>query len=141
MTKSDLLKIPGIGEHAANALVNDGITAAGELEEALQTLDPSADHIYSTFQLDVIDEFNLPTIGAQSISQYTRRKMSDDELLYEWQRDAETLIIKLAKEDSGYRAEWTSKSAEKPFRSEVYESKADAEEALTRWAYRSPESR
>ncbi|WP_435100585.1 hypothetical protein [Halorubrum sp. N11] len=141
MTKSDLLEIRGVGEYAADALVNDGIVTAAELEKALRELEPSAGHIYSSFQLDVLDEFNLPTVGDQSVSQYTRRKMGDDELRYEWQRDDETLIIELEKEGNRYRAKWTSKSTEKPFRSGLYEYKSDAENALTRWAYRPPESR
>jgi hypothetical protein len=72
MTKSDLLQIHGIGESTADALVRDGVTTAVELERALQELKPPVRHIYSTFQLAVLSEFDLPTIGDQTVSQYTR---------------------------------------------------------------------
>ncbi|WP_128477619.1 hypothetical protein [Halorussus pelagicus] len=140
MTKSDLLRIHGIGEYAADALVRDGVTTAAGLEKALRELEPAAGHIYSSFQLAVLDELNLPKIGSSTVSQYTRRTDAEDEIVYEWERETETFVVELRKEGDAFRAEWSSSSEKDPFRSDLYEQRSDAVAALTRWAYRPPES-
>lgn len=140
MTESDILQIRGIGESAAEALVNDGVTTPNELKETLQELNPPAGHIYSTFQLDVISELNLPTIGDRVVTQYTRQTFTGDMIVYEWERDSETFILELKKEEDVFRVKWVSTSEEEPLRSELYNQRDDAVNALTRWAYRPPES-
>jgi hypothetical protein len=140
VTKSDLLEVHGIGENAANALMKDGVTTTEQLKRALQELSPPAGHIYSSFQLDILSAMDLPTIGDQSVSQYTRKKDAGGEVRYEWKQDTETFVIELQKEGDEFRAEWFSSSEDKPFRSELFNHRADAVDALTRWAYRPPES-
>ena len=140
MTESDILQIQGIGESAAEGLVNDGVTTPDELKETLQELNPSAGHIYSRFQLDVISELNLPTIGDRVVAQYTRQTFTGDMIVYEWERDSETFILELKKEEDVFRAKWVSTAEEEPLQSERYNQRDAAVDALTRWAYRPPES-
>lgn len=140
MTKSDLLKIQGVGESAAESLVRDGITTPKQLKQTLQELNPPADHIYSSFQSDVISEFNLPTIGDQTVSQYTRQTLTPDTIVYEWKRDPETFTLELQKEGDAFRAKWESTAEDDPLRSRLYKDRGAAVDALTRWAYRPPES-
>lgn len=140
MTKSNLLQIHGIGEVAADALAKDGVTTAEELKEALRTLEPPAGHIYSTFQLEVLETLDLPTIGNPTVSRYTRHTDTKDEVVYEWEREERIFSLTLQKEDDAFRAEWLSSIKDTPLRSTLYEQRNDAVDALTRWAYRPPES-
>lgn len=142
VTKSDLLDIDGIGESAASGLVEEGVTTREELERVLRELDPAAEKIYSTFQIDVLDELDLPTIGTQSVSQYTRQTLSDERIVYEWDREEDTHVLELTRESDAVRAKWyeTDTADGEVHRNETYEKRADAKRALTRWAYRLPES-
>ena len=80
MTKADLLRINGIGEPTAAKLVADGITTKAELKTALQKVALPARHIYSNAQAAVLDALDFPTIGAPTVSQYTRQPETDREL-------------------------------------------------------------
>jgi hypothetical protein len=140
VTKSNLLQIHGIGEFAADALTKDGVTTTEGLKEALRNLDPPAGHIYSSFQLEVLETLDLPTIGNPTVSQYTRRTDTYDEVVYEWEQETRTFTLTLQMEDDVFRAEWLSSTEDTPLRSTLYEQRSDAVDALTRWAYRPPES-
>lgn len=139
MSKSDLLQISGIGESTADALVKSEVTTPSNLKRVLQNLEPPARHLYSTFQLSVLAEFDLPTIGNQTVSKYTRETFSEEEIVYEWERKTGILTLKMIKEGDVFRAEWRSDSEDRPLRSERYDQRSDAIKALTRWAYRPPE--
>lgn len=133
------MEIHGIGEHAAEKLAKDGVTTIAELKRVLQEVEPPARHIYSSFQLAVLSELDLPTVGEQTVTQYTRREFSDGEIVYEWETDSETIILELQREGDSFRSEWYTDTGE-IFRSELYDQRSSAVDALTRCAYRPPES-
>ncbi|WP_152529856.1 hypothetical protein [Candidatus Halobonum tyrrellensis] len=139
MTKADLLQIGGIGEPTVAKLVADGITTKAELQTVLQEVAPPARHIYSSAQAVVLAALDLPTIGAPTVSQYTRQSETDRTLQYRWDREPEALVLQLREKSDGYRAEWVTKTG-KPLRGKHYKTRESAEDALTRWAYRPPES-
>ena len=97
MTKADLLQIDRIGEPIAAKLVADGITTKSELKTVLQEVSPPARHIYSNAQTAVLAALDLPTIGAPSVSQYTRQPGTERELQYRWDRQPESLVLQLRK--------------------------------------------
>ena len=139
MTKSDLREIHGVGEVAAGKLVEDGVTTRADLKQVLRELEPPAQHIYSSFQLAVLSELELPTIGEQTVTQYTRQMYTDDEIVYEWERNSETILLELRPEGDSFRSEWHVEGG-RVFRSELHDQRSSAVNALTRCAYRPLES-
>jgi hypothetical protein len=139
VTKSDLLEIHGIGEHAADKLVADGVTTVAELKRVLQEIEPPAGHIYSSYQLAVLSALELPTVGERTVAQYTRRTVSDDEIVYEWETESETIVLELQREGDAFRSKWHTDTGE-ILRSERHDQRSSAVDALTRCAYRPPES-
>lgn len=139
MTKSDLRDIHGVGELAARKLVEDGVTTRAELKQVLQELEPPAQHIYSSFQLAVLSELELPTVGEQTVTKYTRQTYTDNEIVYVWERDSETILLELRSEGDSFRSKWHVEGGQ-VFRSELHDQWSSAVDALTRSAYRPPES-
>ena len=75
MMKANLLRIDGIGEPTAAKLVADGVTTTSELKTAPQAVVPSTRHIYLSTQVTVLVALGLSTIGASTVSQYTRQRL------------------------------------------------------------------
>lgn len=139
MTQTDLLAITGIGEVAVDKLSQDGITTTTGLIQALKKLEPPAQHIYSASQITVINELDLPTSGAETISQYTRQTNSDDDVVYLWETETTTYVLKLSRDGNQFCTEWSVQGGD-TLRSRLYDHRSTAEKALTRWAYRPPEA-
>lgn len=87
----------------------------------------------------MVEQLNLPTAGAQHLSQYTRQTAEETELTYVWETDDDRYVLSVSREGDRFRTRWTS-STNQPDRTNLYESRSRAEAALTRWAYRPPET-
>lgn len=135
MVKEDLTKINGIGETTASKLEDEGVTSVADLRQALVDLQPSAGHIYSSFQRSVIDDLNLPTIGADSVSKYHLLTNSHGNMVYRWDRDEESVFLKLTEDDGEYIATWETENGD-VLQSRTHSERDKAIAALTRWAYR-----
>lgn len=138
MTTTQLQEIDGIGEVTIPKLIDGGVETRAELETALRQLEPPAGEVYSSGQLAVLDALDLPTIGAETVAQYTRQIETDAHVRYEWVTETTTYVAELTEAGEGYRAEVGTDDGE-TLRTGLYDDRSDAVEALTRWAYRPPE--
>jgi hypothetical protein len=137
MSNQDISELRGVGERAADRLSAKGIRTQSDLRRALETLSPGAGDIYSAFQLEVVSQLDLPTIGDETVSQYTRRTESGEAIRYNWETGDRTYVLEMQEEDGTYVAEWYLEGGE-TFRSRRYDDRGTAVDALTRCAYRLP---